>query len=1008
MKNLSKFLKIVFFLVSFTSLAQVPGMKNFNISNGLPSDEVYKSLMDSKGYLWFATNSGVCYFNGSDFVTLDMNDGLIENTILEIEEDQDGRVWFLGISGSLCYFENGTIHPYMHNNLIRKIKKPGELVGSGCFFPVNRDDVQFIYNHGRKIHIKKGRVDIHDVNKGDSVILTRASDEYQFYIKFNKHKKRIYFYARFDNNNTVSIKHDFNEDWSSVINYNFYQEFEDRIIFLSRQNAYVFHKNGHVDFISLKIKPVYSIKGVYGGIWIGTEKDGLMFFGDLNLEKKSSTHFLDGKYITSLAYDQNNRGWVTTLTDGIFHVQSLDVINYFKPFSEDNHVTNIVELNDGSFAAFSNKGYVFLLDKHFQKLKIQYIKEINKELVYQVKTYKDYIFIATSNNFFKVHQDYFKTNISSKIDPLHKSNIKDFVIQDSIIWVATSNGLYHFPEYLKNGSKTCIKPDKKLDSRVSKIIKYHPVNYDERYSYLICQGIDNVFRMRYLKSDPSFVQLSNYEVKYGQKELVTAANDIFIHGDTIFLATKGRGLVCITPDTLCNINKNDGLSSNFIKRMGITQDGRYIIGTNKGVNIINLKSDSFCEIDSLNLLTVQDGLIGNDIHDFVVKDNLLLCATNNGLSLINIPVVTGMKDKYPIYIVDFKVNEKDIFADSINFYSLKANENNISISFDALDFHDKKGLTYHYKISGSADNSWKKVKDSKILFPIMSSGEYTFNVKAVNSYGYWSENTASITFKIAKVFYKTWFFRISFIVLITMLLYFLFKNIYSRRNQLLRTEKLLVEYQQQSLTRVINPHFLMNIFNSINSNLFNKRPAVAMAYVKDVGDLVKLIFNSSYYNKITILEEVKLLKSYISIEKRRSPYGFKEVIKYSDSIKDYFIPSLMIQIFAENAIHHGFSDFKRKAALLSIVFKDQDPYIICEITDNGMGIKESKKLEKAESHKPRKHGIDIIKERLELLNHNLDFKYELFVQEIHSNISGKVIGTKVELWFPKQAMNQGD
>jgi hypothetical protein len=628
----------------------------------------------------------------------------------------------------------------------------------------------------------------------------------------------------------------------------------------------------------------------------------------------------------------------------------------------------------------------------------------NKQMVYQVKKYHEDLFVATTENLYRIPQSYFLSKPEARkkirIDSLGKNNIKDFIIQDSVIWVTASNGLFYFPNYFKNSSKDYFPVKNNPRSRISKIISYDHENLDTNYSYLLFQDVNYLWRMRYQKKDPHNPSFSQYDASGTQFESVTLANDFKIKNDIIYLATRGNGLICIHNDTVLKYDQSDGLLSNYIKKIDFDEKNQLLLGTNKGLNIVRLDSNSYPKIRSVEKFTVNDGMKGNDIFDFVSFRDHILCGTNFGLSLINVPIVSGMKDEFQIHINEFIVNGDNLLAKGKTHYSLKSYEDNISIRFDALDFHDKKGLKYYYQLLGSGQNDWKEIGEPQVVFPMMAAGEYQFIVKARNSYGYWSNGSDSVFFTIPKPFYKTWFFRIAILLVFAGMIFLVLKEHYSRKNELLKTEKKLALYQQQSLTRVINPHFLMNVFNSINSNLFNKKPMVAMAYVKDVGNLVKQIFNSSYYDSISVLEEVKLLESYLKIEKRRSKNAFQSII-LKNGLDDFTIPSLMIQIFVENAINHGFVDLMNRKALVSVVFKKKDHFIVCEVTDNGIGLSKSAKIEKIEPHRPRKHGMDIINERLQLLNSFVGKeKYQLLVQEIKSQNRNEIIGTKVEIWFP--------
>ncbi|OYT16015.1 MAG: hypothetical protein B7C24_09915, partial [Bacteroidetes bacterium 4572_77] len=126
---------------------------------------------------------------------------------------------------------------------------------------------------------------------------------------------------------------------------------------------------------------------------------------------------------------------------------------------------------------------------------------------------------------------------------------------------------------------------------------------------------------------------------------------------------------------------------------------------------------------------------------------------------------------------------------------------------------------------------------------------------------------------------------------------------------------------------------------------------------------------------------------------------FQYVILVKDNLEQEHIPSFMIQIFVENSIWHGFSDKKGKGAMISIVFQKKQDYIVCEVIDNGIG------REKAEENKKKqrqsKHGIDIIKERIDLLNKRKNKRrIELLVEDLLKPITLDAVGTKVQLWFP--------
>jgi len=71
-------------------------------------DKVTSGLLDKNGNLWFGTsNEGAYYYNGNTFINFTAQDGLSDNYINCIVEDNDGIVWF-GTSDGLCNYDGQT------------------------------------------------------------------------------------------------------------------------------------------------------------------------------------------------------------------------------------------------------------------------------------------------------------------------------------------------------------------------------------------------------------------------------------------------------------------------------------------------------------------------------------------------------------------------------------------------------------------------------------------------------------------------------------------------------------------------------------------------------------------------------------------------------------------------------------------------------------------------------------------------------------------------------------
>jgi two-component system LytT family sensor kinase len=110
--------------------------------------------------------------------------------------------------------------------------------------------------------------------------------------------------------------------------------------------------------------------------------------------------------------------------------------------------------------------------------------------------------------------------------------------------------------------------------------------------------------------------------------------------------------------------------------------------------------------------------------------------------------------------------------------------------------------------------------------------------------------------------------------------------------------------QLDNLSAQLNPHFLFNSLNSIKS-LVIENPNVARRAIDLLSDLLR----SSLYEKdkdlISVKEEVSLVKDYIELEKMRFEERLQLEITVDETLNNFKIPTLSIQLLVENAIKHG-------------------------------------------------------------------------------------------------------
>lgn len=91
-----RFFFIFYILISLTQhivYSQNFHVRNYSENDGLPSNTVYSIVQDHRGYLWFATRSGIASYDGRDWIIYKNVDGLPTSSYQKIMVDDHGTVW---------------------------------------------------------------------------------------------------------------------------------------------------------------------------------------------------------------------------------------------------------------------------------------------------------------------------------------------------------------------------------------------------------------------------------------------------------------------------------------------------------------------------------------------------------------------------------------------------------------------------------------------------------------------------------------------------------------------------------------------------------------------------------------------------------------------------------------------------------------------------------------------------------------------------------------------------
>lgn len=230
------------------------------------------------------------------------------------------------------------------------------------------------------------------------------------------------------------------------------------------------------------------------------------------------------------------------------------------------------------------------------------------------------------------------------------------------------------------------------------------------------------------------------------------------------------------------------------------------------------------------------------------------------------------------------------------------------------------------------------------------------------------------------------------------IVFILFRLRQKQKNKINSLEKRSLKVETQMLRSQMNPHFIFNSLNSIQSFISNNETIDAERYLSKFAKLMRLILDNSRKSFITLENEINTLKLYLELEKLRFDNRFNYKININD-IEDEFtlIPPMLAQPYIENAILHGVAS--KKNGQINIDFLQKNNKIICTVDDNGIGRKKAEEISNKSSHKKTSLGIKVTQERIELLKeeNNINLTVKIIDKYDDNNMP---IGTQVIVEMP--------
>lgn len=208
------------------------------------------------------------------------------------------------------------------------------------------------------------------------------------------------------------------------------------------------------------------------------------------------------------------------------------------------------------------------------------------------------------------------------------------------------------------------------------------------------------------------------------------------------------------------------------------------------------------------------------------------------------------------------------------------------------------------------------------------------------------------------------------------------------------------ESEMKALRSQMNPHFIFNALQSIQSFLINRKIDDAEEYLLKFSKLMRAVLENSQFDEVPLESDLKALGLYMELESIRLKYPFTYSFEVAEEIdqSDVLIPPLILQPLVENSIWHGLQH-KQEPGHIHVQIGREDNRLVCSVIDNGLGRKASKRVIQNEYGKKESLGMKITEQRLRVRDERTGTHSTFEVVDLTSELN-ESLGTKVELTIP--------
>lgn len=974
--------KLILFFLLFCQLqtfGQDYAVRHFSVADGMPSGTVINLYQDSRGFLWLSTLAGLSRFDGKHFVNYSLEEGLPYSFADDICEDPNGDL-FVSHNIGLSRFNGTSFTDLKLNKAVNKYTIRDLICEEdGSVLAVEREQLISIVGDSLIHHPNPEKRQFYCATKrADGSILIGGSGG--IYIWKNKCLSLL-IEEKGERVQSMEIGPD-SCLWYGLLH--------------NKLKRFPLNVKG-AKAVSVNIPELGSgfiaafLASDSNYVYVGTQHGFLVFDDGRFVKHVKGFMKVPSDMVNGLKTDNEGNIWVASLfglwrfSHAFAYVYPADSILAKNIYSIRVSGSDSVVFTDGFYNYTAGNGGIkeIFRDKPTQGSEVHDI----------LHTPEGYTYFASNLSGITIRDPKGKyENLTLGPGPFYRCTVLAY--HRGSVYMGSHQGYY-----ILNGKEyKGVFPETFVGHNVLSIW------VDDEHILL---GTNSSLYQQ--KKDGSMV---NYTSFFDSMPIVI--EDIYRDKDRFLVSTKGKGLYILKikdglleKDTV--LTRKNGLPSNYLTSAITDNSGQIWISTLQGLSKVRLEDNALYVRNYSRNQGIPDAFWE---HCRFRKDPLtgtLWIGNSEGLLRIH-PEVESQHVRPPlIHLESVHLHQEKTSLHSAiihptqdSLYEVPFGQNNLQFHLAAVLLSGAEDIEYWYKIQGGKDEWILAPANGVIDLNNLSPGTYRLLFTAFDRANKAYSEEKAFNVRIARPFWMSGWFYFLMLLMFIGLIYAYFKYRVSRalkkQNAAINLTRQISESKYLAFQARMNPHFIFNSLNAIQYFITQNDKKSSLTYLSKFARLLRQVLDLTKAIKVPLQEEVEMLKSYLEMESMRFDGHFNYEITLEDPLaaSTIEIPGMLLQPFVENAIVHGLLHLQSGEGMLRIHMKKEDDFIICTVSDNGVGRKKSAAINAQRKPNHKSHGMEIASNRLQLLVENSRIE-DLIQMSDPSEGTGTIVNIKLPI-----------